>query len=220
MREGAATPPAYRIVTPRLVIRCWMPEDAPLMKAAVDASTMHLRPWMPWATLEPTSLEKRLQWIRQCRGEFDFGKDFVYGIFDPDGTEVIGGTGLHTRCGPGAREIGYWIAEKHARKGYATEVTAALTRVAFEIDKVSRVEIICAAENTNSAGIPRKLGYRHEATLRQRIEDADGAAHDAMLWTMLAVEYPGSIPARAPIEAFDVAGRQFDLPETSRGQGT
>ena len=30
--------PPYRIVTPRLVMRCWHPADAPLLKAAIDAN--------------------------------------------------------------------------------------------------------------------------------------------------------------------------------------
>ena len=207
MIDGDASRPAYRVVTPRLVIRCWEPADAPLLKVAVDSCTAHLRPWMPWATLEPEPLENRIQWLRKCRGEFDLGKDYVYGVFDPAETEVIGGTGLHTRLGPDVREIGYWIHERHARKGYATEVTAALTRVAFEIEKVLRVEIHVAVENFKSVGVPRKLGYRHEGTLRQRIKDAAGVLHDSMVWTMLASEYPGSVPSRTKIEAFDVMGR-------------
>ena len=38
----------YRIETERLVLRCYDPEDAPLLKDAVDRSLDHLRPWMPW----------------------------------------------------------------------------------------------------------------------------------------------------------------------------
>ena len=30
--------PAYRIHTQRLVLRCWQPTDAPLLKAAIDAT--------------------------------------------------------------------------------------------------------------------------------------------------------------------------------------
>jgi len=40
--------PAYRIVTDRLVIRCYHPIDAPLLRDAVEASVEHLRPWMSW----------------------------------------------------------------------------------------------------------------------------------------------------------------------------
>lgn len=56
--------PAYRIHTARLVIRCWNPADAPLLKAAVDASLDHLRPWMPWAENEPQELDKKIDGLR------------------------------------------------------------------------------------------------------------------------------------------------------------
>jgi RimJ/RimL family protein N-acetyltransferase len=204
-----ATGPAYRIETSRLVIRCWDPRDAPLLKAAADGSTGHLRPWMPWATLDPTPLDVRLEYLRKARGEFDLGIDFAYGIFDKGEAEVIGGTGLHTRISSEAREIGYWIQEKYARRGYATEVAAALTRVAFEVDKVVRVEIHCAVGNFKSAGVPRKLGYVHEGNLRNRIKDADGHRHDTMIWTMLFEEYPDSVPSRAAVEAWDAMGRKI-----------
>ena len=171
--------PAYRIVTPRLVVRCWDPSDAPLVKESVDANLEYLRPWMPWAMEEPTDLTARIQWLRKSRGEFDLGKDFTFGIFDREETLVIGGTGLHTRLGPQAREIGYWIRQDHAGQGLATEVAAALTRVAFVVDGVTRVEIRCDPRNTRSAAIPRRLGYQHEATLRRRILGSDGQPRDA-----------------------------------------
>jgi RimJ/RimL family protein N-acetyltransferase len=201
--------PAYRIVTSRLIVRCWEPKDAGIMKKAIDANTSHLRPWMPWATIEPTSLESRLQYLRQCRGKFDFDEDFTYGIFDRTEKKVVGGTGLHTRHGMEVREIGYWIQEQYARIGYATEVAAALTKVAFEIDKVSRVEIHCAVENYKSAGVPKKLGFIYEGNHRKETKDADGKLHDSMIWTMLSEEYPNSIPWRTEIEAYDVVGRKL-----------
>ena len=48
--------PPYRIVTERLVVRCWEPRDAPLLKEAVDSSLDDLRPWMPWAYDEPQTV--------------------------------------------------------------------------------------------------------------------------------------------------------------------
>lgn len=56
--------------------------------AAIDATTSHLRPWMPWATIPPASLDSRIAWLRTCRGEFALGKDFVLGIFDRSENEV------------------------------------------------------------------------------------------------------------------------------------
>ncbi len=163
------------------MVRCWQPADAGLLKEAVDASLDHLRPWMPWANHEPTGLDAKIATLRTFRGKFDLGQDFVYGIFNREETLVLGGTGLHTRPGRGAREIGYWIRADAINRGLATEVAAALTRVAFEIDHVRRVEIHCAPDNVRSAAVPAKLGYRHEATLRgtrpPRGRDARGC-HD------------------------------------------
>jgi hypothetical protein len=43
-----------------------------------------------------------VQLLRGFRGRFDLGQDFAYGIFVPDDSEVLGGTGLHTRAGDDA----------------------------------------------------------------------------------------------------------------------
>jgi len=121
--------------------------------------------------------------------------------------QALGGTGLHTRPGPDAREIGYWVRADRIGRGIATETAGALTRVAFEADKLDRVEIHCDADNVRSASVPRKLGFTHEATLRKR--RVGGKIRDTMLWTLLADEYPSSGAAQVPIEAFDAVGRRI-----------
>jgi RimJ/RimL family protein N-acetyltransferase len=201
--------PAYRIVTRRLVLRCWEPGDAPRLKAAIDVSLDHLRPWMPWAQDKSTSLDDRVALLRHWRGQFDLDQDFVYGVFSPDESAVLGSTGLHTGVGQGARMIGYWIHVDHIGRGYATELTAALTRVAFEIERVERVEIICAVDNARSAGVPRKLGYTLDGTLRRRENRPDGTPRDMMMWTLFADEYPATPSAAAAVEAFDALGRRI-----------
>ncbi len=201
--------PAYRIVTPRTVIRCWQPADAALLKEAVDASIEHLLPWMPWANDEPTDLTAKIARLRTFRGKFDLGQDFVYGIFDREETRVLGGTGLHTRLGAGAREIGYWIRADAINRGLATEVSAALTKVAFEVDHVRRVEIHCAPGNVRSAAVPAKLGYRHEATLRERVDRGGETPGDVMIWSIFADQYPAGPAAAVEIIAFDAADRQI-----------
>ncbi len=105
--------PIYRISTQRMVIRCWQPGDAPLLKKAIDESREHLKPWMPWAHNEPETVQTYVDRTRRWRGMFDLGQDFVFGIFDRSEKIVLGGTGLHTRVGESAREIGYWIHKDH-----------------------------------------------------------------------------------------------------------
>jgi RimJ/RimL family protein N-acetyltransferase len=201
--------PAYRIHTPRLVVRCWDPADAPKLKEAIDASLEHLKRWMPWAKDEPTGVEAKTDLLRSFRGEFDLDSDFTYGFFDRDESLALGGGGLHTRIGADALEIGYWIRASHEGRGLVTEAVAALVRVAFEVERVSRVEIHCDPENARSAAVARRLGLTHEATLRARDRTPDGAPRDTMIWSMFADGYPSSPAASAKLEAFDAGGARL-----------
>ena len=161
--------PPYRIVTDRLVLRCWEPRDAPLLLEATVASVEHLRAWMPWAHDEPQPLPAQVEKLRGFRARFDAGEDFIYAIFDSGERQVLGGTGLHRRVGDDAFEIGYWIRADRLREGLATEASAALTRVAFAVCGVDRVEIHVDVDNAPSAGVPARLGYAEEARLRRRL---------------------------------------------------
>ena len=76
------------IRTPRLLIRCKRPADAPLLKRAVDSSLDHLRQWMPWAMHEPSELWVIEERIARFQREFQSGVDRSYGIFNSEGTEI------------------------------------------------------------------------------------------------------------------------------------
>jgi len=205
--EGVRTPP-YRIETERLVIRCYEPRDASLLKEAVDASLDHLRPWMPWARFEPQPLEDKAELLRRFRGEFDLDQNYVYGVFDRAESRQLAGSGLHPRGGPASLEIGYFVRADALRQGLATEVTAVLTRVAFEVCGVDRVDIQVDPENARSAGVPRKLGFHQEATLRRRLEPKHdgGPRRDSILFTLVREELPASGCAAYAYRAFDAAG--------------
>jgi RimJ/RimL family protein N-acetyltransferase len=185
-------------------VRCWEPHDAQRLKEAVDSSLDHLRPWLPWAHEAPLPVGEVVDLLRSFRGRFDLGQDFVYGILSPDESEVLGGTGLHTRRGEGVFEIGYWIRASRAGEGLATESTAALTRVAFELCGVGRVEIRADPANEPSKAIPRKLGFVEEGTLRRVAHGSDGTPlqADAVVFALLCDEFTPAVE----LEAFDAAG--------------
>jgi RimJ/RimL family protein N-acetyltransferase len=178
--------PAYRITTPRLVIRCWAPTDAPNVQRAIDASLRELRAFMPWAHAEPEPSDAKAERLRQFRGRFDLGQDFLYGVFVGD--ECVGGCGLHTRQGPTIREIGYWIATAHTKKGFATEVALALLHVALRVDRVPRVEIRCEPDNHASAAVAKKIGMKLEGTLRANVIQPDGSVRDTLLFAAIAAD--------------------------------
>lgn len=197
---------AYRIESDRLVIRCWQPQDAEALKEAIDSSLEQLTPWLPWAEDEPEPVAEKVERLRGFRGRFDLDEDFAYGIFDRDETRVVGASGLHSRAGDGAKEIGYWLRSGDAGHGYMTEAVCAITRVAFEVLAVSRVEIHCDPANERSAAVARRAGYRHEATLGKRLRHPPGQLHDEMIFTLFADEYPASPAAAVSCSAYDVVG--------------
>ena len=199
--------PAYRIETRRLVLRCYQPTDGPLLAESITESVEHLRPWMPWAHAEPEPLAEKVKRVKRFRGEFDLGQNYIYGIFNPEETKLVGGTGLHPRIGSEELEIGYWIHRDYINQGLVTESTSALIKVAFEIIHVHRLEIHCDPANIASASIPRKLGFTHEGTLRAKTRFLEGWS-DSMIWGLLETEYPDSPASKAQIKVFDADGQQ------------
>ena len=63
MTEPGVRPP-YRIETERTLLRCWSPSDAALLRASLDRSDTHLRPWIPFMKDEPRALEETADWLR------------------------------------------------------------------------------------------------------------------------------------------------------------
>jgi len=207
MAETPITPTAYRIETERLLMRCWSPADAQILRACLDDNDAHLRPWIPFMKDEPRSLEQTAEWLRTLRAGFDLRQNYRYAVFDPAGKNLLGENMLLGRVGPGAFEIGYWTDRHATAKGYASESTCALIRVAFEIEKAERLEIHCDPENAASAVIPARLGFTHDATLPRRFRNLDGKPCDLMVWSLFAEDFPDTPAAKTKIKAYDCLGR-------------
>ena len=184
-------PPPSRIETERLVLRSWKESDAPLLKEAVDSSLAHLRAWLPWAVAAPFDLEKTREQVSRFAARFEAEEEFVYGVFNRDESRVIGGTGLHTRVGPDALEIGYWVRVDETRGGFATELTRALTEVGLRTDGVDRIEIHCDPGNIYSRRVPQGLGFE---LIEVRDDDLEGGRQTMVfqmtsaLWQRLSEE--------------------------------
>ncbi|TDT15098.1 RimJ/RimL family protein N-acetyltransferase [Ilumatobacter fluminis] len=168
------------VVTPRLLLRLWHPDDAPALHDAITASLEHLRPWMVWVRFEPLSRDDRIGFIEAGRRAHEGGGDANYGV-RVDG-EVVGGCGLHRRQGPGVVDLGYWIHVDHIGRGYATELSRALTTVAFGDPDTERVEIHHDRANRRSAGVPRSLGFRRGPERPDGIDSPGEDGIDCTWW--------------------------------------
>lgn len=201
--------PVYRVCTPRILLRAWEVDDAPALGRAIEESLEHLRAWMDWAMHEPSALPDVEARIATYNDDVRHGRDWTFGLFDPERGEVLGGMGMHPRIGPGGLEIGYWMHVRHTGRGLATEAASALTRVGFELLGAERIEIRCDPENVRSAAIPRKLGYRHHTTLERNALTPDGRPRDTMVWALGREEYAGSGAASVATEAYDPEGARL-----------
>ena len=201
--------PAYRVETVRLVLRCWSPRDAPLLRASLDASAAHLAPFIPFMRDEPRTLEQTARWLRALRADFDLDRHFRYAVFDRAEEVLLGEAMLLDRAQSGDREVGFWIDERHCRKGYASEAAAALTRLAFELEGVDRVELHCSTNNVASAAVAAKLGYTHEATLGRRLTDRRGERGDIMVWVLFQKDFSETFGSGMAVRAYDVLDRRL-----------
>jgi RimJ/RimL family protein N-acetyltransferase len=205
----------YRIETDRLVIRPWDPAEAPVLHAMASRNLDRLAPWMAWAAGGIQSIDEMAQLLRRWRAAVDLEQELPLGVFLPDGT-AIGATGLHVRNGPDSHEIGYWIDADREGRGYVTEWTGALTRVAIELLGDDRVEIHHQPDNLRSRGVPARLGFADEGVLSRRYPHPDGR-QDTRIWSMYAGKLAASPAGAVRYRAFDVLGRQIAPPVAATG---
>lgn len=173
--------PPERIELGDLLLRPFVPADAAEMVRTVNENLEHLRPWMPWAA-SPRTVEEQRGFLEHAGEGWEKETEFVYGIWLLEAEEeLIGGTGLHARRGPGVLEIGYWIAKRHEGRGYVRRTAQALTEIALALPGIERVEIRCDEANLRSAAIPKALGYRLDRVEEDGV-NAPGESGRGMVW--------------------------------------
>ena len=192
------------IRTPRLVLRRQHPDDAPLIKEAVDTSLAHLRTSVAWAQAAPSTVAVLAARLAASAAAFDAGEAWTFTILDRAQTRVLGGVGLEPAdaalvalLGPDTVETGYWLRADATGHGYATEATGSLTEFAFSRLGARCVVICHDPANAASEGVPRRLGFRcfgtvPDAALPGR-QAADGSVRPTTkVWVLKA---PAEKPA-------------------------
>jgi RimJ/RimL family protein N-acetyltransferase len=173
----------------RVTLRPWRRGDGRALWDAIDESRDHLAPWMPWIddTRNPDDSE---EYAIRSGVRWDLREDLALGIFARESGRVLGGTGLHRIDWRIRRfEIGYWLRKDAEGHGYVSETVQLLTRLAFDELDACRVEIRMDTVNGRSRRVPERLGFRHEATLRQAMAAPDGSPVDVHVFALLDDEY-------------------------------
>jgi RimJ/RimL family protein N-acetyltransferase len=175
------------------ILRSYDLGDGPLLTEAVDESYEHLRPWMPWARpYQSVADSERL--VRRFRARYLLAEDFVIGIFSPDETRLLGGTGFHLREGPistGCAEIGMFIRASEANRGLGARVLATLLDWGFSEWPWLRLAWRCDQRNLASTRVAEKCGLRHEGVLRGQHADVGEGRRDTVCYGLTKQEWIG-----------------------------
>lgn len=182
MPNGIAFPDQLR--TERLVLARWRVAHAATLGRALEANVDHLRAWIPWRIAEPATLPALEQRLAGFEADFDNAREWVYALFLPDESDVLGAFGLYPRDATGRvpsaaadrLELGYWLRADVVGHGYATEAGAALIDLVRAHGTFTQLEIRCDQRNARSAAVPVRLCFRHAETVGEPGSDA------TMIW--------------------------------------
>jgi ribosomal-protein-alanine N-acetyltransferase len=150
-------------------------------------SRAFLEPWEPrWASdeLERTSWRQRLGRYRE---DFANGTAVAFFIFENASGKLVGGITIgNIRQGVAqSGQIGYWIGERYAGRGYMVEALLLLVRFAFDTLRLHRIEAACIPENSRSVRVLEKAGFQREGLLRSYLR-INGNWQDHYLYALIA----------------------------------
>lgn len=172
-----------------LALHLLEPEHAAELHTLVHANAAHLGAFLPWANRPYVQEDARSFIDGNLRrfGHADAG--FGFGIREQG--RLVGMIGIHD-VQPVSRvcEIGYWLARDATGRGIMTRATHALLGLLYGTYRMQRAIVRMEPENTASRGVPERLGFRLEGTLRHAVE-RDGARRDHLQYALLASEWDG-----------------------------
>lgn len=171
------------VITPTLaagvaVLRPYTYGDVALVRAAA------LDPSIPHVTQDDASHATRYIFEHASRPIHKQGWSFV--IADAKTLEPVGHIGAWLgNLLYGRVTLGYWILERHRRRGYASAALDLLTPWVAGMRGVHRLELHIEPGNTASCRTAERASYIHEATL-ERYQVVDGTPRDMCIYRYLA----------------------------------
>ena len=178
---------AYLLKSERLHLEAFHPDAAAEVLEVLQAEAPRLKRYMPFA-VEVAPLETQVELFGEFRRRFA-DHDFTFFIRSRRTGRFLGGCGLHPRVGPLGSEVGYWLREDALGHGYATEAVKMLCQLAFEQEKLDRVELRIEPDNTPSVAVAERLGFRREALLARRFPWPGEEPRDLVVYTLFRYEF-------------------------------
>jgi len=179
------------LTTGRLVMRTVGPPDTDsVYEAAQDPEIQR------WTTIPSPYLREHAESFTDqlVPDGWTNGSMFTWGLFLPEGEELVGMLGLSMRS-MSAAEIGFWGTKEHRGKGYVTEAVLAASRWAFTRLSIDRVEWRAEVGNRPSRAVAERCGFTVEGVLRSGIVH-QGVRRDCWVGSLLPSDL--GLPSTAP----------------------
>jgi len=172
--------PVVEIVTERLELREYGPQDTALVMEVLAAEPEALPPGAP---SQPDGVAA---WLETGVHQSRQGGDGVHVMMlDQAKGIIVGSIGLfHTDWEARSAEVGYGVRADQRGLGYATEALAGLTRWAHTEAGFQRVWLTANTDNFASVRVAEKAGFVREGTMRRSGLEDDGL-HDQALFSRL-----------------------------------
>jgi [ribosomal protein S5]-alanine N-acetyltransferase len=119
------------------------------------------------------TLQEARESLEAKRRHFDEHGFGLLAVTDASTGEFLGWGGLQRLEGGPEVELGYYLARKAWGKGYATELSRAFMRIAFEELALERVVAVVRPHNDASKHVLAKVGMRHVADEHHYGEDVE-----------------------------------------------
>jgi [ribosomal protein S5]-alanine N-acetyltransferase len=152
--------------TERLTLRPYAPSDIPALLPLIGAREVAA------TTLRiphPYTKAHAQEFIAGARQDLADGNCLRLAIVLRESDALCGGIGLMIEPDHRRAELGYWIGLPYWGNGYATEAAVAVVHYGFAALGLHRIFASHFAKNSASANVLRKIGMRHEGSMRAHI---------------------------------------------------
>jgi len=163
----------------QLIVRPWNEADVPSVVEAYAVAD--IQEW----NLRTMDADEAHEWIESWSAAWHAETDACWAIARRSDGSVVGRIALRQiSLAAGSADVTYWVLPNGRREGAASEAARSVSRWAFEIVGLHRLDLHHSVRNESSCGVAIRAGFGLEATLHSYLKHADGW-HDMHLHALI-----------------------------------
>lgn len=159
-----ALPPKEVRVDNEILLRPILDSDRDDMWKALNSGCDYLGEYLPWMSDYKTEDDHTIGFNTRRREQDNFDGSRGY-LLEYKG-QLAGTVGFRAPNRDNVTEVGYWLRQDLQGQGIMTRSVESVITMLFVEVGLHRVKIRAATSNLRSRGIPERLGFKHEGTMR------------------------------------------------------